>query len=76
MFLKKYMQEKEIENKIIQRFDKLCHIFPEEINSTDFRVKNILKFLGNPSGKKILDLGLTLHCSDEHKYDLLFRDLL
>lgn len=51
------MQEKEIENKIIQKFDEFYHIFPEEINSSDFRVKKILKLLGEPSDKKILDLG-------------------
>lgn len=52
------MQEKEIENKIIQRFDEFSHIFPEEIDSSDFRVKKILKLLGKPSDKKILlDVG-------------------
>jgi len=51
------MQEKEIENKIIQRFDEFSHIFPEEIDASDFRVKKILKFLGEPSDKKILDVG-------------------
>lgn len=51
------MKEKEIENKIIHRFDEFCSIFPEEINSYDFRVKAVLEFLGGPSNKKILDLG-------------------
>jgi len=51
------MQEKEIEKKIIQRFNEFPHIFPEKINSYDFRVKAVLKFLGEPSDKKILDLG-------------------
>lgn len=47
----------EIEDKIIQRFDELHRIFPEEISSNDFRVKEVLKFFGQPSDKKILDLG-------------------
>ena len=51
------MQRKEIEKKIIKRFDELSSIFPGEINPNDFRVKKILKFLGKPSDKKILDLG-------------------
>lgn len=47
----------EIEDKIIQRFNESFHIFPDKINSRDFRVKEILKTLGRPSDKKILDLG-------------------
>ncbi|MCX6718065.1 MAG: methyltransferase domain-containing protein [Candidatus Staskawiczbacteria bacterium] len=51
------MQENEIENKIIRRFDEFSHIFLEEIDLSDFRIKKILKFLGKPSDGKILDVG-------------------
>ncbi len=56
-FLRIFMKEEEIENKIAQRFNEFCHIFPAEIDSADFRVKAVLDFFGDVNGKKILDIG-------------------
>lgn len=51
------MQHNELEGKITRRFDESAQIFPDKIDSSDFRIKAILDFFGPVNGKKILDIG-------------------
>ena len=46
-----------IENRIKKRFNELSDIFPESVESSDFRLQEILRFFGDVKGKRILDAG-------------------
>lgn len=51
------MFKENLENTIAERFNQQKNIFPEKINSSDFRVRATFDFFGNVHGKKILDVG-------------------
>ena len=52
-----YMKQDNIESEIKERFNELSDIFPDSIETSDFRVSAVLKFFGNIKGKKVLDVG-------------------
>lgn len=51
------MIKNKLENKIGEKFNELSDIFPESINSSDFRVNAILNFFGDINSKTVLDVG-------------------